>query len=124
LRAPRDSRAFSGQAILLTLNDTVRELNQTILDMLPGQERTYFAVDSADVNEADPEIVELPLEVLQSICLPGLPLSKLRLKIGAPVMLLRNLCPQEGLCNGSRMSIYSFGRFSIRVRLLGGDFDG
>jgi len=39
-------------------------------------------------------------------------------------MLLRNLCPQEGLYNGSRMSIYSFGRFSIRVRLLGGDFDG
>jgi hypothetical protein len=27
LRAPRDSRAFSGRAILSTLNDTVRELN-------------------------------------------------------------------------------------------------
>jgi hypothetical protein len=64
LRAPRDYRAFSGRAILLTLNETVRKLNQTILDMLPGQERTYFAVDSADINEADPEIVELPPEVL------------------------------------------------------------
>ena len=115
LQAPCDYQAFSGRAILSTLNDTVRELNQTILDMLPGQERTYFAVDSADVNEADPEIAELPPEVLQSICLPGLPLSKLRLKIGTPVMLLRNLCPQEGLCNGLRISIYSFRRFSIRV---------
>jgi ATP-dependent DNA helicase PIF1 len=124
LRAPRDYRAFSGRAILLTLNNTVRKLNQIILDMLPGQERTYFVVDSADINEADPKIAELPLEVLQSICLPDLPLSKLRLKIGAPVILLRNLCPQEGLYNGSRMSIYSFGRFSIRVRLLGSDFDG
>ena len=64
MRAPRDYRAFSGRVILLTLNDTVRELNQTILDMLPGQERTYFVVDSADINEADPEIAELPLEVL------------------------------------------------------------
>jgi hypothetical protein len=27
LRAPRDYRAFSGRAILLTLNNTVRELN-------------------------------------------------------------------------------------------------
>jgi hypothetical protein len=64
LRAPCDYQAFSGRAILSTLNDTVRKLNQTILDILPGQERTYFAVDSADINEADPEIVELPPEVL------------------------------------------------------------
>jgi hypothetical protein len=124
LRAPRDYQAFRGRAILSTLNDTVRELNQKILDMLPGQERTYFAVDSADVNEADPEIAELPPEVLQNICLPGLPLSQLRLKVGAPAILLRNLCPQEGLCNGSRMSIHSLGRFTVRVRLLGGEFDG
>ena len=39
-------------------------------------------------------------------------------------MLLRNLCPQEGLYNRSRMSIYSLRRFSIQVKLLGGDFDG
>jgi hypothetical protein len=64
LQAPYDYQAFSGRAILSTLNDTVRKLNQTILDILPGQEWTYFAVDSADVNEADPEITELPPEVL------------------------------------------------------------
>jgi hypothetical protein len=45
--------------------------------MLPSQERTYFVIDSANINKADPEIIELPPEVLQSICLPGLPLSKL-----------------------------------------------
>jgi hypothetical protein len=64
LRAPRDYQAFRGRAILLTLNDTVRELNQTILNMFPGQERTYLAVDLVDINEADPEIAELPPEVL------------------------------------------------------------
>jgi hypothetical protein len=61
----------------------------------------YFTVDLANVNKADPEIAELPLEVLQNIYLLGLPLSKLRLKVSAPIMLLRNLCLQEGLCNGS-----------------------
>ena len=76
------------------------------------------------MNEADPDIAELPPEVLQNIYLLGMPLSKLQLKVGAPVMLLRNLCPQEGLCNGSRMSVHSLGRFSIQVQLLGGDFDG
>jgi PIF1-like helicase len=64
LRALYNYRAFSGRAILSTLNNTVRELNQTILDILPGQERIYFAVDSADINEADSEIAELLPEVL------------------------------------------------------------
>jgi hypothetical protein len=64
LQAPYDYQAFSGQVILLTLNNTVRKLNQTILDILSGQERIYFTVDSADINETDPEIAELPPEVL------------------------------------------------------------
>jgi hypothetical protein len=83
--------------------------------MFPSQERTYLAVDSADMNKADPDITELPPEVLQNICLLGLLLSKLQLKVSVPVMLLRNLCPQEGLYNGSRMSVYSLGRFTVQV---------
>jgi ATP-dependent DNA helicase PIF1 len=39
-------------------------------------------------------------------------------------MLLRNLCPKEGLCNGSRMVITSLRAHSFEGRLLGGDFDG
>jgi hypothetical protein len=64
LQALYNYQAFSRRAILSTLNDTVCKLNQTILDILPGQEWTYFIVDSADINEADPEIIELPPEVL------------------------------------------------------------
>ena len=50
--------------------------------------------------------------------------SLLELKVRAPVLLLRNLCPQEGLCNGSQMVITSLRVHCIEVRLLGGDFDG
>jgi hypothetical protein len=32
--------------------------------MFPRQERTYLAIDLVDINKADPEIAELPLEVL------------------------------------------------------------
>ncbi len=67
---------------------------------------------------------ELPVEQLQSINLPSLPPSQLDLKIGAPVILLRNLCPQEGLCNGSRIVVTSLRTRCIKARLLGGDFDG
>ena len=56
--------------------------------MFPGQEQTYLVVDSANINKADPEITKLPPKVLQNICLLGLLLSKLRLKISVPGMLL------------------------------------
>jgi hypothetical protein len=113
LQATYNYQAFHGRAILSTLNNTVRKLNTTILDTFPSKDQTYLAVDSADINKADPEIAELPPKVLQNICLPGLSFSKLQLKVSAPVMLLRNLCPQEGLCNRSRMLIYSLRRFLV-----------
>jgi len=42
-----------------------------------------------------------PVEYLNSIELGSLPPSKLQLKPGVPLMLLCNLDPSEGLCNGT-----------------------
>jgi hypothetical protein len=67
----------------------------------------YLLVDSTDVDETSLGIDGVPVEHLQSIDLPSLPPSKLELKVGAPIMLLRNLLPQEGLCNGTCMVVTS-----------------
>lgn len=64
------------------------------------------------------------MEYLQSINHPSLPPSQLTLKLGAPVILLRNINPREGLCNGTRMTIIQLSRSCIGLRILGGDFDG
>ena len=64
----------------------------------------------------------MPVEELQNIDLPELPLSKLRLKVGVPIIVLRNLQPEEGVCNGTRMIITKLGKHSIQGRILGGDF--
>ena len=44
-----------------------------------------------------------PVEFLQQLNAGGLPPALLCLKVGSPVILLRNLDPGEGLCNGTRM---------------------
>jgi hypothetical protein len=62
-----------------------------------------MSVDS--ILSEDGQDVCYPMEYLQSLTVSGLPLSKLRLKEGCPVMLLRNLDPAEGLCNGMRMIV-------------------
>ena len=42
-------------------------------------------------------------EFLRSLRIPGLSPGELKLKVGVPIMLLRNLNPSEGLCNGTRL---------------------
>ena len=42
-----------------------------------------------------------PVKFLQNFNVSGLPCAKLALKIGCPLMLLCNLDPANGLCNGT-----------------------
>jgi len=100
-----DFTAFTKRCILAFHNKTVNHCNSTILQKLPGNIQTFHAIDTSDVNEEDPNIVQHPAEYLQSLDCGGLPPSRLQLKVGSPDMLLHNLYPSEGLCNGTRMIV-------------------
>ena len=54
----------------------------------------------------------------------GLPLSKLKLKVGCPVMILRNLDAAHGVCNGSRGILTWYGNRVLEVELLTGEHAG
>ncbi|KAH0603160.1 uncharacterized protein H6S33_008164 [Morchella sextelata] len=116
--------AFKGRAILAMRNDLVAEFNDIVLNTLNGETKTYYSIDSADFNNSEEASNELPAEYLQNLNPAALPPSHLRLKIGAPVILLRNLYPKQGLCNGTRMTVIRMERRCIEVRILGGDNDG
>ena len=49
-----------------------------------------------------------PTKFLNSLTLSGMPPHKLTLKKGQPVILLRNVCASEGLCNGTRLICRNF----------------
>ena len=59
------------------------------------------SVDS--MSEEDEMYYAYLTEFLQQLNASGLPSALFCLKIGYPVILLRNLDPGEGLCNGTRM---------------------
>ncbi len=44
-------------------------------------------------------------ESLNATSVSGLPPHILKLKVGMPIMLLRNLNPTDGLCNGTRLIV-------------------
>ncbi|XP_071719073.1 uncharacterized protein [Rutidosis leptorrhynchoides] len=50
----------------------------------------------------------------------GLPKHNLRLKVGVPVMLLRNVDQAGGLCNGTRLQVISLGERMIKEKNLTG----
>ena len=47
-----------------------------------------------------------PVEFLNSLNASGLPLAHLALKPGCPLMLLQNLDPENGQCNGTQMVLF------------------
>ncbi|PIA26945.1 hypothetical protein AQUCO_08400005v1 [Aquilegia coerulea] len=59
-------------------------------------------------------------ENTQALDPPSLPPFKLQLKKGYPIMLLRNLQPRDGLCNGTRLMVEQLGVRVIEARILTG----
>lgn len=110
------------RAILATKNDAVNELNHVIQNRLDDNRpsRTYHSVDSTVSQE---EAVHYPIEFLNSLSVPGLPPHELTLKVGSPIMLLRNLQPPK-LCNGTRLSVKRLHNNVIEATILSGTFAG
>ncbi|KAF0758990.1 ATP-dependent DNA helicase PIF1-like [Aphis craccivora] len=89
------------RAILTPKNDKAAEINEILLKAFNEKAVEYKSFDS--VIQSD-DAVHYPLEFLNTLNPFGLPSHKLILKIGAPIMLLRNLNPPK-LCNGTRLQV-------------------
>jgi hypothetical protein len=98
-RAP-DADTLSRRAILAPYNEVVVALNKTLLESMPGAQSAFLFVDQCAAHCA----AAYPTEFLHAIDVPELPPHELRLKVGCPVLLLRNLDPSNGLCNGTRLA--------------------
>ncbi|CAN6887007.1 unnamed protein product [Brassica oleracea] len=56
-----------------------------------------------------------------TIKVSGLPNHSLRLKVGCPVMVLRNIDPSAGLMNGTRLQITELMDFMVRAKIITGE---
>jgi len=108
------------RAILAPRNIDVANINDIVLELLPGESTIYFSADT--VTEGAAELYSS--EYLNSLTLSGMPYHRLSLKIGATVILLRNLSPLNGLCNGTRLQITHLGRNLIGGIILTGTCKG
>jgi len=119
---------FLDRMILAPQNSDVRDLNQRILELMSGEEEVFLSMDSvvdeAGVDDGLPGHNTFPAEFLRTLHPPGLPPGELRLKPGCLIILLRNLCPAQGLCNGTRMVVVQMSRRVLEAKLIGGEHCG
>ncbi|KAJ8972644.1 hypothetical protein NQ317_003239 [Molorchus minor] len=98
------------RAILTPYNATCHEINHDIIQRIPGQPKTYLSADTIDMtDEPEIEFANYPPEYLNTLNPSGFPPHRLILKVGAIVMLLRNLNLRTGLCNGTRLYLHVLG---------------
>ena len=110
---------FAERTIFTSRNDDVDDINEEMLRHFPGEEREFMSADSIKNNGNDGQgDLMYHVEYLNSINCCGLPLAKLKLKIGCSVMILRNLNPSEKVCNGSRAVVTQMSNRVLEVRLL------
>ena len=115
---------FLERTILTARNDDVKELNESVLNRFRGLEKNFDGADSVITEGGVDGDVQYPVEYLNTINVSGIPLAKLKLKIGAPIMILRNIDPSQGLCNGTRAILTQASERVLEVRILGGDHAG
>jgi len=73
------------------------------------------------VSEEDGMHHAYSAEFLQQLNAGRLPPALLCLKVGSPVILLRNLDPGEELCNGTRMVVLNVRRKMLQCRIISKD---
>jgi ATP-dependent DNA helicase PIF1 len=108
------------RAILTPKNEEANKINDQIQLRLPGIAIKYKSIDTVTIEE---QAVNFPTEFLNSLEPPGIPPHILNLKIGSPLMIIRNLNAPK-LCNGTRVVIKNLTPNLIQATILAGKFKG
>ena len=91
-----DAHYLNERAIISPLNSDVSLINERVLNLFPGVARTYTSVDMLEKELTGNDQAWYTPEMLAMVDIAGLPPARLHIKIGMPVILLRNLNGDQG----------------------------
>jgi len=118
--SPRQSFTLLLPFLFYTTSNIFSKIFATFADV---EATTYWSVDEPCTEHGeDPTLY--PAEFLNSLTPSGMPRHELRLKVGAIVILLRNISPKNGLRNGTRMIVLECLPNVLKCELLTGSKKG
>ena len=115
-----DSEYLTNRAILSPTMEVVDQINDYMLSIIPGEPVEYYSSDSVCKTDSGEQAIEdlYDTEFLNTIKCSGLPKHKLMLKVGVPIMLIRNIDQAAGLCNDTRLRVTVLGKHFIKAIAL------
>ncbi|KAK9061893.1 hypothetical protein SSX86_019077 [Deinandra increscens subsp. villosa] len=121
-----DHRYLQERCVLCPTNDEVDEVNLCVLEKLTGELHELLSAD--EICESTDNIEDMramySVEFLNTLRFSGIPNHVLQLKVGAPVLLLRNINLEKGLCNGTRLVVTQITRRVIEAVVISGTHIG
>lgn len=91
--------------ILAVKNDTVAKINKQVIRLIDPDQPIFTSKAVDTFSKDDSEKFDLPQEFLSKLNPSGMPPFELELKTNCVVMVLRNLFPSRGFCNGTRCKV-------------------
>jgi ATP-dependent DNA helicase PIF1 len=124
----RDAMYLMQRNILAPKNTNVDEVNNAILESLSKESYTYLNANSLTPTEEGASVAAgvsmdslYPMEFLNTLQFNGITNHELELKMGVPILLLRNFNQSIGLCNGMRLIVKRLSQRVIEVEIITGN---
>ncbi|XP_052197177.1 uncharacterized protein LOC127804356 [Diospyros lotus] len=113
---------LQGRAILTPTLEVVESVNDYMVSISDCEGTTYFNLDTICRLDTNVDLLEdlHSTEFLNSIKCSSVPNHELRLQVGIPIMLLRNIDHTAGLCNGTRLIVTRLGSHMLEATILSG----
>ncbi|XP_028093771.1 uncharacterized protein LOC114293854 [Camellia sinensis] len=115
-----DALSMMDCAILSPKNETIDDINKLLIKRFPGNMEEYLGIDETDDTSQQSRYENF----LNFLFPAGLPPHRLLLKKNCPILLLRNIDPSEGLCNGTRLICSHFDMHVIVAEIAVGTCKG
>ena len=117
-----NAQCIANSAILCPKNKEVSEINNAVMERIGGVPKVYRSIDRplAGTPTFGTFRSDFTLETIHNEMPPGVPPHILTLKVGAPIMLIRNLDVNNGLCNGTRLQIMKMTDYNLVCRIISG----
>ncbi|GJY75097.1 ATP-dependent DNA helicase PIF1-like protein, partial [Tanacetum coccineum] len=113
---------FQERVILAPTHEMVDMINERMLDLILGDKTLYESSDFVSLADADTNFDKsiYTTYFLNGIRMSGLPHHAIKLNIGTPVMLMRNIDQKAVLCNRTRLQVLIRGINVTEAKIIPG----
>jgi ATP-dependent DNA helicase PIF1 len=123
-----DAMYLMQRSILAPKNTDIDEVNNAILESLSEESHTYLSANSLTPTEEGASVairVSMDslylVEFLDTLQFSSIANHELELKVGVPILLLRNFNQSIGLCNGTKLIVKRLGQRVIEAKIITGN---